>query len=356
MASVLAGQSLVQDKGVLRLHGLERLDHARWDAFVTACAEASFFHLAGWQQVLERAFGHRTHYLYAERGGEIVAVLPLAEIRSLLFGHALISTPFCVYGGVAGEDSEAREALIEAACERARELGVDYLEMRNRRPVCPDWPRKDLYVTFRREISPDPEENLKAIPRKQRAMVRKGIKAGLVGELGCDIDALYQVYSESVRNLGTPVFAKRYLHILKEVFGEDCNVLTVQHEGRLLAGVMNFYFRDEVLPYYGGGTSEARRFKANDFMYWELMRRSAERGIRVFDYGRSKKETGSYAFKKNWGFEPEALSYEYYLVKARRMPDLSPKNPKYRLFIRAWQRLPVGVAQRLGPFLARYLG
>jgi len=186
--------------------------------------------------------------------------------------------------------------------------------------------------------------------------VRKGIDAGLIGEIDPNVSRFYDAYSESVHNLGTPVFARRYFEILREVFGDDCEILTITQNGRLVASVMSFYFRDEVLPYYGGGTALAREVKGNDFMYWELMRRSAERGVRVFDYGRSKRDTGSYSFKKNWGFEPEPLHYEYVLVKASRVPDVNPLNPKYQRFINIWKRLPLGVTRVIGPHLVKNLG
>lgn len=329
----------------------------RWDAFVAACPQASFFHRAGWKTVLEQAFGHHGHFLYAERNGAIEGVLPLGHVRSRLFGHYLSSTPFCVYGGVAADNAEAAAALESRAEALARELGVDYLEYRNRAPQHPDWPRKDgLYVTFRKEIDPDPDKNLVAIPRKQRAMVRKGIAAGLRGEIDAGIERFYDAYSRSVHKLGTPVFAKRYFQILQQVFGEDCEILTITKDKRVVAAVLSFYFRDEVLPYYGGGGDAAREYKGNDFMYWELMRRAAERGIRIFDYGRSKVGTGSYSFKKNWGFEPEPLHYEYRLIRAAAVPDVNPLNPKYRLFINLWKRLPLGVTRLVGPHLVKNLG
>ena len=340
----------------LEIRELGERDVARWDAFVRERPEGTFFHLAGWQRVIEQAFGHRTRFLYAERDGAIEGVLPLAEIRSLLFGHTMASLPFCVYGGVVASTPEAAERLVHRACELAEQAGVDALELRSREPLGLGWPEKDLYVTFRKQIDPDPEANLMAIPRKQRAMVRKGIKAGLAAEEDAGWERAYRIYSESVRNLGTPVFPARYFRILREVFGEDCRVLMVQHQGRDIAGVMSFYFRDEVLPYYGGSLPVARSLKGNDFMYWELMRRSAEEGIRVFDYGRSKKGTGSYSFKKNWGFEPEPLHYAYHLVKAKAIPEVNPTNPRYQLFIRAWKKLPLPVANTLGPLLARNLG
>ncbi len=321
-----------------------------------AAVDGSFFHLSAWQQVIKQAFGHDTYYFYAEQDGEITGILPLTHVNSLLFGNSLVSNAFCVYGGIVASNDEAFAALQTKAQELARELGVDSLEMRNRQQKHPDWPHKELYVTFRKELDPDVEKNLNAIPRKQRAMVRAGIKAGLTSVIDDNVERLYRAYSESVRNLGTPVFPKKYFQILQDVFGESCEVLTIEHEGQLVASVMSFYFKDEVLPYYGGGTDAARDLKGNDFMYWEVMRRAVEKGCRVFDYGRSKVGTGSYRFKKHWGFEPEPLYYEVDLVKAKQIPEINPLNPKYRLFIAAWKRLPLPVSQLVGPWLAKDLG
>ena len=335
---------------------LQPAGFARWDEFVRGCGGATFFHLAGWKTVIERAFGHRTFFLYAERDGRIEGVLPLAELKSFLFGHTLVSLPFCVYGGIAADGDAARAALDDAAAALARKLGVDHLEYRCIEARHPDWQHTDLYVTFRKEIDPDVERNLNAIPRKQRAMVRKGIKAELKGELDEGVERLFAAYSESVHRLGTPVFSKRYFQILREVFANDCEVLTVTQDGRLIASVLSFYFRDEVLPYYGGGTLAARETAGNDFMYWDLMRRACERGIKVFDYGRSKRGTGSFSFKKNWGFEPQPLQYEYLLVRGERVPQHNPLNPKYALMIKAWQRMPLPLANLIGPHIVRGVG
>ena len=340
----------------MRVGELQAADFARWDEFVTGCSEATFFHRAGWKTAIERAFGHRTWFLYAESGGRIEGVLPLAEVDSVLFGHTLVALPFCVYGGVAARSEVAREALDAAARALAAKLGVDHLEYRAVTPRHADWVHRDLYVTFRKSIDSDVERNLLAIPRKQRAMVRKGIKAGLKTELDDGVDRFFAAYSASVHRLGTPVFARRYFEILREVFGADCDVMTVIHDGRPISSVLSFYFRDEVLPYYGGGVASAREVAGNDFMYWDLMRRACERGIRVFDFGRSKLGTGSFDFKKNWGFEPQPLHYEYLLIKGKRVAEHNPLNPKYRLFIKAWQRLPLPLANMIGPHIVKNLG
>ena len=332
----------------------------RWDAFVQRCPQATFFHLSAWQDILEEVFDHRTFYLYAERAGDIVAVLPLAEVRSRLFGHALTSLPFCVYGGIAADVDAGPEVLheLEAKAETlARALGVGHLEYRNVQLRHQDWPRQELYVTFRKEILPEVEANMLAIPRKQRAMVRKGIKNGLIGEIDADVDRFFALYADNVLRHGTPALSKRFFQRLKDSFGDACEVLTVTSpEGKPLSSVLSFYFRDEVLPYYAGDDVAARDLAANDFKYWELMRRACERGCRVFDYGRSKVGTGPYSFKKNWGFEPQPLSYEYRLYKRDSVPQNNPMNPKYRAFIAIWKRLPLGVANRLGPHIVRSLG
>ncbi len=331
-------------------------DRARWDAFVMRCPEATFFHRTGWESVIREAFGHRTYFLLAQAGDEIEGVLPLAETKSVLFGHTLASLPFCVYGGVAAETERARSALDAEAIALAQRLGVGHLEYRSQSRRHPDWLSKDLYVTFRKPIAPDVEANLNAIPRKQRAMVRKGIKAGLRAEVDPATERFYQAYAQSVHRLGTPVFSRRYFDILRAVFGADCEVVTVSHEGALVASVMSFFFRDQVLPYYGGGTDLARAVAGNDFMYWEVMRRACERGLKVFDYGRSKQGTGSFDFKKNWGFEPTPLNYEYRLVRSSRVPDHNPLNPKYRAFIALWKRMPLGLANWIGPHIVKSIG
>ena len=497
---------------------------AAWDAFVNAHPDGTFFHRAGWATIIEREFGHRTLYAYAERDGVITGVLPLAQVKTLLFGNTLISVPFCVYGGPLAADLESAAALSEYASALLERTGASAVEFRYRNvsgtcgggleggeacgtramakqpdgpartPTTPSqataktsqsatattsrpaaetmarpaeattsrpaeqrssWPadekssrpaeerssrlatepanspstvpremagsnpamtggrgdetimtegrgevpavrsvavmpigatedlelttatdqpvqsligtndaciesdwltRPDLYVTFRKPIEADHDKNLKSIPRKQRAMVRKGIQNGLSSIVHRDVRQLHGIYAESVRNLGTPVFSRRYFTLLTEVFGPDCDILTVQDGDNPIAAVMNFYFRDEVLPYYGGGTRIARQRAANDFMYWEVMRRAADRGCRLFDFGRSKLGTGAFDFKKNWGFMPEHLQYRYKLAPGASIPDHNPLNPKYQLFIAGWKRLPLAVANTIGPSIVRGLG
>lgn len=343
---------------IARLAAQDKAASERWDAFVFAHPQATFFHRSGWLRVIERLFGHRGFFLYAERDGAIEGVLPLAEVRSRLFGHAVTSLPFAVYGGVAALNDEAAAALEAEAEKIARGQGAEHLEYRYLGETRhADWPRQDLYVTFRKAILPDEEANMLAIPRKQRAMVRKGIANGLRAEVDANAERFFDLYADNVLRHGTPAMPKKYFQALLDEFGADAEVLTVVGpDGRPLSSVLSFYFRDEVLPYYAGDDEAARGLAANDFKYWELMRRACARGLKVFDYGRSKQGTGPYAFKKNWGFEPQPLSYEYRLFKRDAIPQNNPNNPKYQLMIKAWRKLPIGVANWLGPFIVKNLG
>ena len=344
---------------LVQLLGSGAEERARWDAFVHTCPEATFFHRAGWQTVIEQCYGHPTWFFYVEENGQITGVLPLARMKSRMFGHYLASLPFCVYGGVAATTDTARALLDKAAEELAASLGVGHLEYRCYAPAHPGaakWHVKDLYYTFRKAISADDEENMNAIPRKQRAMVRKGIKCNLQGEVDDNVDRFFTCYATSVHRLGTPVFSKKYFKLLKDVFQDDCEVRVIVQDGQLVAGVLSFFFRDEVLPYYGGGMDIAREVAGNDFMYWNLMQASAAKGYRLFDFGRSKKGTGAFDFKKNWGFTAQPIPYEYQLFASDTLPDVNPLNPKYQLFIKLWKMMPLPLANALGPHIVKHLG
>ena len=343
-------------------------DAPAWDAFVQQAPAATFFHRAAWRGVIEQAFRHRTHYALCERDGQVTGVLPLVRLRSLLFGDSFVSTPFCVHGGPVAADPESLAALEEHAVALLRDTGAGALELRDRAappdqdatlpaPDADGWTRREgLYVTFSRAITGDAKRDLDAVPRKQRAMVRKGIANGLTGVQDDGVDRLHRIYAESVRNLGTPTFGRRYFRLLRHAFADCSDVLTVLDAGAPIASVLSFRFRDQVLPYYGGGIAAARGRAGNDFMYWEVMRRAGQDGMRVFDFGRSKQGTGAFAFKKHWGFEPEPLAYRFRLRPGAAMPDLNPLNPKYRLMVAAWKRLPLPVANALGPLVVRGVG
>lgn len=339
-----------------QLHTLSLSDPAcNWDAFVDQDAEGTFFHLAGWRQILA-ASGHQCHYLYATEQQKIVGILPLARVKSWLFGDALVSTPFCVYGGAIGT-SDVKRFLEQAAAELAQRLGVDYLELRYRNAQQNQLQTRIQHTYFRCELAEDAEKILAGIKKKQRAVLRHALNNSLQFSIDQQIDDFYQTYSQSVLNLGTPVFSKAFFQQIVTVFANQVEILSVKKDSKTVSSVLSFYYKNEVLPYYGGGTLAAKDLKSNDFMYYQLMCYARQyKGCSHYDFGRSKIDSGAYHYKRHWGMEPIELPYQYLLVKASVLPNLSPNNPKYQLFIKLWQKLPLAFSQWLGPKLSRYLG
>ena len=348
-------------EAVLPIHIRADADPAAVAAFVRAHAHGTPFHLPAWLEAIEAGTGQRAHWLVAERAGRIEGMLPLTAIRSILFGKALVSSGFAVGGGVLADDDAVAEALIEAGWALADNLGCPSLELRGgTMPAGEGWQyRTDTHAGFVRPLAADDEAELKAIPRKQRAEVRKALASGMTIEIGAgpaDRAAHHAVYAESVRNLGTPVFPKTLFAAVLDRFGADADILTVRHEGRAIASVLSLYHNGTVMPYWGGGTAEARIVRANELMYFALMRHARRRGCTTFDFGRSKPGTGAFAYKKNWGFEPRPLHYAVRTAGGAEAREVNPLSPKYRARIALWKKLPLWLANRLGPPLARGLG
>jgi len=328
--------------------------------FLAGQPDATLFHRPEWLDAVAAGCGHTVYYLLAvAAGNRVTGILPLVHLRSRLFGSALISSGFGVGGGILAEDATAGELLAQRAWSLGEQLGCPQLELRGG-PVPDGFTSVEgVYAGFARELPASEEAILKAIPRKQRAEVRRSKTFGLsvtVGRSREERQAHYRVYSESVRNLGTPVFPRALFDAMLDSFADDADVLTISKDGCPVASVLSFYDRGTVYPYWGGGTKEARALRANELLYFELMRHAAARGCTRFDFGRSKIGTGAYAYKKNWGFEPEPLSYAVRTRTGAKPRSVNPLDPKYRLKIALWQRLPLWLANRLGPPIARGLG
>ncbi len=325
---------------------------ARIDAFVRDHPKSTPFHRPAWSRAIAGSTGNRSHYLIAEQGGTLTGVLPLTEIRSALFGRSLVSSGFAVDGGILAHGGEAVSVLTDAAVSLAEKLACPTIELRGG-PLPPFWRiNEGTYAGFVRELPAGEDAILKSIPRKQRAEVRKGLERGLDVSIGRDLRSHYKVYAASVRNLGTPVFPRSLFRATLEAFGDEADIVLILKEGQPVSAVLSLYHEGTVYPYWGGGTAMARCERANELLYFELMKHAAARGCNRFDFGRSKFDTGAFAFKKNWGFEPQPLVYASW--GAHR--EINPLSPKYRLQVAAWKKLPLWVANRLGPFLSRGLG
>jgi len=337
----------------------DKVNAAQWDNFVRSHPDGTPFHLVAWQKTIADTFGHQALHLVAKDAtGDVIGVLPVFLVRSRIFGRLLSSTPQAAYGGILAGSESASRAIFQRASVIAKDLGIQFLELRSfRNPLLDNsLARKDIYVTFRTELREDPEATMLTIPRKTRAEIREGIRNGFEFK----VDAIgpsefFEVYSQSVRRLGTPVFSKRLFINGLQQFGADCKIFSVHRQGQLASAVWTLFYKDEVVPYFGGSISEYNRLAVNNFMYWMLMKYGCEHGYKIFDFGRSKKGTGSFDFKKRWGMTMTELPYQYFLVRQKSLPDTSPLNPKFSKAIQIWRRLPLPVTQLIGPLISKHL-
>jgi FemAB-related protein (PEP-CTERM system-associated) len=332
---------------------------ARIDSWIMAHEGGLPFHRPKWLNAIEVSTGQAAHCLIAEMAGEIAAILPFHLVHSPLFGRALVSSGFAVGGGILSDSAAATRRLAAEMCRLAEQLSCPTVELRGGSLPGGDWiEKRDAHANFVKPLQGDEEAELLAIPRKQRAEVRKGLENGLTVETGRsqrDRDWHYAIYAESVRNLGTPVFPKSLMASVLNAF-DDADILTVMSADRPVASVLSLYHKGTVMPYWGGGVWDARRLRANDVMYYALMNHAQRRGCTHFDFGRSKVESGAYFFKKNWGFEPEPMAYAVHTADGQEPRDVNPNSPKYKAKIALWQKLPLPVANRLGPWIAKGLG
>jgi FemAB-related protein (PEP-CTERM system-associated) len=331
-------------------------ESGRWDEFVLAHAHGSPFHLTAWKKSIEETFGYESRCLVAAEGARIRGVLPLFLVKNPVTGRALISSPFAVYGGILADSEETRDAMARELRRLAESLGVQYVDLRNSHSEqCSGFQRISRYVTFTQTLDPNEEEILASIPRKTRYMVRKALKQNFTTQQHRgDLSRFEQLYSRSLHRLGTPSFPPGHFQRLLANFGDMADIRETVLDGKTVAAVLSFYFRDRTLPYYGASDPAYNAAAPNNFMYFDQMRWGARNGYRIFDFGRSKKEnSGSYDFKAHWGMEERDLPYEILLVKRRDLPNYSPNNARFRTFIRAWQALPYPVARIVGPHVLR---
>jgi len=331
------------------------LPAAELDRYIHAHPAATGYHLTGWLRVIERAFGHETRYLAAIAADGVVGVLPLVFFRSRLFGRFTVSMPFLNYGGVVSDAAEARRALVDRAVEETEARGGAHLELRHTAQLFPDFTAKRHKVAMRLPLASDPEHLWAQLDRKVRNQVRKGEKSQLeVAHGGAElVDDFYAVFAHNMRDLGTPVYARSFFDEVLRTFADSARIFVVRHAGRPVAGSIVYWHRSMIEVPWASALRESNPLCANVLLYWHMLKFAVERGFTVFDFGRSTPDEGTFHFKRQWGAEPLELVWEYWNAAGAPPPDLNPKNPKFDLAIRVWQRLPVGVATALGPNVVR---
>jgi FemAB-related protein (PEP-CTERM system-associated) len=322
-----------------------------WDEYVRSHPDSVFYQLSGWGDALSEVFGFKSMCLEARSEGRLSGVMPLVLIDNIA-GKRLVSAPIAVYAGAIGNSPVESSALVEKAIELTKELGCGYLELRNMRRSGLGLPTKEMYSTFIKELPKDPGECLVNLPRKARAAARSGIESGFIFDTGLGyLDDCYRLYAVNQRKLGSPVVSRRWFEKLAEVFKNETDVLVVKFGGKVIAAVMSFFYKNTVLPFYGASDPGCLRLNPNDYMYLKLQEYGVMKGYRIFDFGRSRKGSGSYRFKINMGFEPAGIFYEYYLNRAKSIPGITPSNRSFNLARNIWKRLPLSVTNRLGPEL-----
>ncbi len=338
------------------VESLETKDHPAWDQFVTAHPHGSPFHLIAWKTTIESTFPYKPCYLLSVAQGAIRAVLPLFLVEGFITGKVLISSPFAVYGGVLADSVEARDALGDGLRKLAESLAVQYVDLRNA------WPEQvlghvpvDRYVSFTTPVAPtDDERLLAAIPKKTRNLVRKSLKFPYSVRTPASLDGFYRLMANNYRRLGTPIFPRAFFERMRSNFGPMADVREFMLDGNTLAAVsFNFFFQGSMHTYYAASNPECLAQSPNNYMYFDLLRWAGHNGYNTFDFGRSKKETGTFEFKKHFGAAPRELPYEVMLVRRKYPPNFSPKNPKFQLAIQVWRRLPMPLVNTLGPRLIR---
>ena len=341
--------------GPLAIDVATAADASQWNAFLQQHPQASYYHLAEWNAINAQTLKNPSFNLIARDGARIRGVLPLTLVASPLFGRVLCSMPFVNYGGPVADDPAVTNALVRAACDRAKELNADYLELR-----CPFSLETDLQVSTRKislqiDLAPNPDTLWEAYTSKHRKNVKRAYQNNLSVRTGGAelLDVFYSVMEQSWRALGTPFYARSYFDAIFKALPDHTRIFVCSQGDQPVAVSCVGYFNGIVEGLWAGGTAASRPLSANYVLYWEMIKDSCERGHKRFHLGRSTAESGAEDFKKRWNAEPSQLYWYFHRPKGGEMPQLNVDNPKYKLAIQAWRKLPLWVTRIVGPPLAR---
>lgn len=331
---------------------LENRDEPRWEQFVKENDASTFFHQISWKSVIDKTYGHKPFYLFAEENGEIAGILPLFLVDSLIFGKRLVSVPYSPYSGCCAKSQSVTDALLDRAIELSEEFNTKYLELRNVKRIL-GMPTNDKHVTMILNLSQGEESVWSSLRKGMKACVKKASKEGFNVTLDSkDIKGFYQLYRKRMHELGTPAYKYSFFRNIMDIF-PDMTVATIDYKGEVLGTQVLLCFKKTVI--YGWGASSKLFSEAHPvhLLLWKVIQNSIIRGYEVFDFGRSALGSGTYDFKKWWGAEPQPLYYQYHLNKKREIPYIHPSNPKYNVAIRTWRTLPSTIVNWLGPFVSK---
>jgi FemAB-related protein (PEP-CTERM system-associated) len=336
---------------------LEDSDNAMWDNYVMRSDLSTCYHLSGWREVIRKSFGHDAYYLYAEDINGIKGILPLFHIKSAFFGNFIVSMPYFNYGGICADNTEIATLLLEKAIEIAHKVKAKHIELRHTSHLA-DMPEKTAKVSMRLQLTNNPDKLWESFSSKLRSQVRRPDKEGMYAKLGKEeeLDSFYKVFSANMRDLGTPVYPKRFFrNILREFTDSTFTCTVYTKDGRPAASGFLAGFKDRLEIPWASSLRKHNHLSPNMLLYWTALQFACKTGYAVFDFGRSTPEEGSYKFKEQWGAKPVQLYWHYWLKNGGQMPELNPKNPKYQAAIKVWRKLPLSATRLIGPPIAKNL-
>jgi serine/alanine adding enzyme len=328
-----------------------------WDGFVNRHPGSINYHRWQWKHVIEQAFAWKTFYLMAEENSKISGILPLVWLKSRLFGNLLCSLPFFSEAGLVTDSSEAAEALLAEAIRIARDLKAEYIELRHRGDSSISWPAKTNKVTLECDVHSDPEENMRRLTTKMRTNVRRSLKLGLQADFGAKefLDDFYEVFCLKMRELGTPVYTRKFFEAILEDFPGESFICRVRHGGQTVAAGFLTGWRGSMEANWSASSPKAMNLRPNVFLFWQMLCFAGQKGYRIFDFGRSSIGSGTYEFKQQWNTRVVPLRWNYWNASGQPALELNPENPRFRAAIWAWQHLPLSLTKWIGPPIARCL-
>jgi len=347
--------SNAQGMNNLTIADCQDTDQNKWDNYLLSSPDANFYQRYAWRNINTNCFGHKTFYLTATEGDQITGVLPLVFINSRLFGRMLSSMPFVNFGGISSEQPAVVEKLLERASELTKELDVDYCELRSLQPVSPDLPSNSHKVSMSIKLNDDPETLWGAYKSKHRTNIRRVQKEGVTVTSGREelLDDFYHVMVHSWRGLGTPIYRKQYFQSILKAFPTETKIFVLYLNEKPVATAFNGYYKGVVEGMWAGALSEYRRLQPNYVLYWEMIKDACLSGFQHYHLGRSTAGSGAEDFKKKWNATAIPLYWEYILNNKPEIPQLNTNNPKYRIAIDMWKKLPLSATIIIGPYLAK---
>ena len=333
-------------------------DYIQWDRYVLDHPMATGYHLTAWRRVIEDAFGHRTSYLMVkDEQGDVRGVLPLVLLSSRLFGRFFISLPFVNYGGILADGEEARRLLLESAVLEAKEARASHIELRHQETCETGWRASQRKVSMRLELPSKFEVLWNSFPSKLRSQIRRAQKECMVVLIGGKeyLDEFYCVFSRCMRDLGTPVYGKRFFETILRAFSKEARICLVTWKETTLAAGLLYGFRHTLEIPWASSDKRYNRLAPNMLLYSAALEYACQEGFQCFDFGRSSAGSGTNRFKEQWGARPVPLYWYYWLREGEQPLQLNPQNPRYILAIKIWQKLPLALTTRLGPHIVKYL-